>query len=463
MPRYRKERDVLGSVKVPTDAYYGSETQRAINNFPISGISLPNTFIRHYAMIKKAAALTHIKFGKLESKKGSAIVKACNELIAGMHAEQFTTDIYQAGAGTSVNMNLNEVIANRAIEILGGRKGNYKLVHPNDDVNMSQSTNDTFHACIHLTVYDELHNTLIPRLERLQKAFFKKAMDFRNIVKIGRTHMQDAVPMTLGEEFSGYASALERQIKSIKMISDALLDVSLGGTAVGTGIEAYKGYSKAVVKELRKISGVQLRSAHNFFDIQQNQIEELWVSGALRSLATLLNKISNDLRLLSSGPRSGLGEITLPPVQPGSSIMPGKINPSIPEMLIMVSLDVAGKDKENEEGALLGQLELNVYMPIIAYNLLYSIEILSKGVDVFRQKCVIGIKANEERIKQHIEENLSLATALAPHIGYSRAAAIARKALKENKTLRQVCLDQKLFTKEELKKILDSKALARVG
>ena len=324
MTKFRIEKDFLGNVRVPYDSYYGPETQRSKDNYNISGLHMQPTFIRHYAIIKRCAALANMKLGKLDEKTGRAIVKACDEIIKGKLSDQFTIDVFQSGAGTSVNMNMNEVIANRALEILGHKRGNYKIIHPNDHVNMSQSTNDTYHANIHLTVYSELNKNLIPALESLHKALNKKAHEFANVVKTGRTHLQDAVPMTLGQEFSGYASSVDRQIENIRKSSRGLLQVSLGGTAVGTGIEASKKYSNAIISALRKYTGYNFKLAKNFFDMQQNQDEEGWVSSSLRDLAVALNKISNDLRLMTSGPISGFSDIILPPVQPGSSIMPAR-------------------------------------------------------------------------------------------------------------------------------------------
>ncbi len=460
MAKFRVEKDVLGEVKVPEDAYYGSWTERAKGNFPISGRRIHPGFIRAYVMVKRSAALANMKIGKLDRKKCDAIVKACNEILAGKLHDQFIVDAFQAGAGTSTNMNVNEVVANRAIEILGGKKGDYSIVHPNDHVNMSQSTNDTFHTVTHISTYLAVRENLLPALETLKKSFEGKAEEFKDIIKVGRTHLQDAVPMTLGQEFGAYASAISHSIKWLQMIVDAMLELSIGGTAVGTSINAGSKYVDAVLDEIRKVTGVSFGKSKNFFNASQNQNVEAEVSAALKSLAVALGKISNDLRLLSSGPRAGIGEITLPEVQPGSSIMPGKINPTIPEMLNMVCFEVIGNDITVAEAAQGGQLELNVFMPIIAFNLLYSVEILTSGIKVFTNKCVNGIGANKKRIEQNLEGNLSLATALVPHIGYKKASEVARKAYLEDKTVRQVCLEMKLLKEKELDKILDMKKLA---
>ncbi|MFI5412876.1 MAG: lyase family protein, partial [Candidatus Micrarchaeales archaeon] len=335
------------------------------------------------------------------------------------------------------------------------------IIHPNDHVNMSQSTNDTYHANIHITVYAELNENLIPALESLHKALEKKAKEFAKIVKTGRTHLQDAVPMTLGEEFSGYASSVGREIENIKRNSQGLLLVSLGGTAVGTGIEASKKYSNAVIAEIRKYTKYDFKLAKNFFDLQQNQDEEEWVSSSLRDLAVSLSKIANDLRLLTSGPVSGFADIVLPAVQPGSSIMPGKVNPSMAEMLNMVCFEVIGRDATIAYAAESGQLELNVYMPLISHNLLYSIRILASAISTFTTRCIAGIKANKERLKKNVEMDMSLATALAPYIGYSRAAKIARKAYKEGKSVKQVCLEMKVMPAKDLNRILNPKGLTK--
>ena len=461
MSRYRIEKDFLGSVKVPADAYYGSETERAKENFQITSQRVPWEFIRSYAVIKRCAALANVALGKLDAKKGKAIVKACDEIIKGKFADQFVVGVYQAGAGTSVNMNLNEVIANRAIEILGGRKGNYKVVHPNDHVNMSQSTNDTYHATMHLAAYTAVRQGLVPALQKLEKALSKKSKEFSEVIKTGRTHLQDAVPITLGQEFSGYASSIDRQIENVTRASWSLLLLSLGGTAVGTGIEASQKYSKLVIGELDRYTGINFKLAKNFFGIQQNQNEEEWVSSSLRDAAVSLNKIANDMRLMASGPYAGFSDITLPSVQPGSSIMPGKVNPSVPEMLNMVCFEVIGNDTTVAHAVEGGQLELNVYMPIIAYNLLYSIEILSKAVDTFTAECVVGIKANVSRLAADAEHDMSLATALAPYIGYARAAKVARKAYKEDKTVRQAALELRIMPEKDLDKILNPKKMTK--
>lgn len=460
MTRYRKERDVLGPVKVPAQAYYGSETQRALDNFRVSGLRMQHEFIRAYVMVKLAAARANVKAGKLDPKKGNAIARACGEILSGKLSDQFVVDVFQAGAGTSMNMNINEVIANRAIELLGGRRGDYRLVHPNDHVNMSQSTNDTVPTAMRIAAYIEVKNKLLPALKHLEKALRSKSSDFSRIVKVGRTHMQDAVPMTLGEEFSGYAGAVSESISIIEDASVRLLDLPIGGTAVGTGINAGPKYRKGVVIQLRRITHLGFRSSRNVFADMQNRIAELALSQALGETAVALNKIANDLRILASGPRAGIGDIKLPEVQPGSSIMPGKINPSIAEMMNMVCFQVMGNNETVAQAANAGQLELNVFMPIMAFNILFSIQILSNGSRTFADRCIRGIRANMTRINEHLERNLSLATALTPYIGYKKAAEIARKAYLQNKTVKEICLRERVLDEETLNRVLDSKRLS---
>lgn len=459
--KYRSESDILGRVNVPNESYYGIETQRAINNFNISGIKVDNEFILVYAMIKKAAALANMKTGALEKRTGSAIVKACNDILSGKLLEQFPIDVFQAGAGTDTNMNLNEVIANRAIYHLKGKKGDYKLVHPNDHVNMSQSTNDTFHTAIHISSYIAVEKRLVPALMELEKNLKAKSRQFSNIIKIGRTHIQDAVPMRLGQEFSGYGGSVANAIRDIQKAAKNLLEIPIGGTAIGTGVNATKSYENEVVKEINKITKMHFFSSRNKFKIMSNQSEEIELSDSIKDAAIAINKIANDLRLLSSGPRAGIEEIYLPEVQPGSSIMPGKVNPSMAEMMNMVCFQVIGLDHTIEQAAEAGQLELNVFMPVIAYNLLFSIKIFSNAIKAFSGKCVTGIRADAKNIALHIKSDTSLATALVPFIGYAKAAKIARTALKQNKTVMQVCLEMKVLDKKRLEKILNPRKLVQ--
>jgi len=457
--RYRKELDVLGKVKVPSDAYYGSETQRAIDNFPISGMRMPKEFIRAYVMIKKSSAIANSKLGRLDAAKGAAIIRACNEILSGKLWDQFVVDIFQAGAGTNTNMNVNEVIANRAIEILGGKKGDYRIVHPNDHVNMSQSTNDTFHSAIRVSAYLALREKLAPALAALEKSLKRKSAEFAGIVKTGRTHLQDAVPITLGQEFSAYAAAAGKARDALLRSSEVFLEIPAGGTAVGTGINAPANFSREMLAALNRETGARFRKPKNMFYAMQNQIDEMALGELLGQTAVGLGKIANDLRLLSSGPYGGINEIVLPAVQPGSSIMPGKINPSVPEMLNMVCFQVIGNSTAIRWAANAGQLELNVFMPIIAFNLLFSIEILTNAVKVFEKRCVRGIRANLDAINRNLYNNLALATALSPYVGYAKASLIAKRAYKEGKGIIDVCMEMKLMDRKKLRSILDPKKM----
>lgn len=452
---HRVERDSLGEVKVPIDAYYGAQTQRAKENFPISGRMLQPQFIRAQGIVKKAAALANTKLGVLDKKIGDAISRAAQEVIEGRFNHEFVVDVYQMGAGTSQNMNANEVIANRAIELLGGKKGDYSIVHPNDHVNMAQSTNDTIHVATNIAALISVEEELLPALESLHAALVEKREEFRDIVKIGRTHLQDAVPLTLGQEFSGYVSALEKAINRVKKAEDALKELNIGGTAVGTGLNAPEGFSAQAVEEINAITGRDFMVADNFFEMGQNTLEALELSAELRYLAVVLGKIASDIRLLSSGPRAGLGEIILPAVQPGSSIMPGKVNPSMAEMLNMVCHQVIGNDAAVASAVKGAQLELNVNMPVIAYNILDSIEIISRAVTAFTERCVKGIKANEGRCRELAEKSTALVTALSPRIGYDEAARLAREAYARDMKIKDLVVEKGILSREEAEKLLD--------
>ena len=452
--RYRMERDVLGNVRIPADAYYGSETCRAAGNFRISGLKIDREFIIAYVKLKKAAAIANMKAGKLDKGRCRAIVKACDQLINGKHLDQFVVDVFQAGAGTSTNMNVNEVISNISIELLKGRKGDYRIMHPNDHVNMSQSTNDTYHTAIHIACHDEL-KMLGKALVSLENAFAKKSVEFGRIKKIGRTHLQDAVPMSMGSEFSGYAGAVSKLIEHLGYVSGLLLEVPLGGTALGTGINAGKEYTSHVYKELFRVTGAKFRKSRFIFTDMSQLIEELYLADFLGDSAAVLTKIANDFRLLGSGPRAGLNELILPAVQPGSSIMPGKINPSIAEALNMVCFQVSGNAGVVREAARAGQMELNVFMPVVAYDLLYSIRILSNAINMFVEKCVRGVKANSAFIEKELSMDLSIATALNPYIGYSKASKVARYAYKNNISVKEACIRMGILDKQKLEKILD--------
>jgi fumarate hydratase class II len=460
---YRVEHDVLGDIRIDDSAYYGSETERARQNFQISGIKVQEEFIKSYAILKRAAAYANIKAGKLDAKRGNAIIKAAELVAEGGLADQFVLDVFQAGAGTSTNMNLNEVIANKAIEILKGKKGDYKIVHPNDHVNMSQSTNDTYHCVIRISAYDYIGKWLIPAIDNLQKSLEEKALEFKSIYKIGRTHLQDAVPMTLGQEFSGYAGSISHVREELENATKAMLELPLGGTAVGTGLNTPKHYKEYAIKELDRLTGHKFYLSKNIFASMQSEHAELQVANAIEDVAIALNRIANDIRLLGSGPRAGLNELILPAVQPGSSIMPGKINPSMAEMLNMVCFNVMGSMHTIREAANAGQLELNVFMPVIAYNMLFSVKILSNGINAFNSRCVIGIKPNKKEIQRNLEMDTSLVTALSPYIGYAKAADIAVKAYNEGKSIKQVCMEMKIMEKSKLDKILDPARQAGLG
>jgi aspartate ammonia-lyase len=450
----RKEKDTMGEVEVPDQAYYGVQTARAVANFPISGIRPHPVFIKATAMIKWAAAQANMACGKLDKKIGKAITQAAQQVIDGKWNDQFVVDVFQAGAGTSHNMNTNEVIANLAIESLGGKRGEYKLVHPNDHVNMSQSTNDVFPTAIRVAALLSL-KTFYPAAEKLEKALAAKGKEFDRIVKSGRTHLQDAVPIRLGQEFAAYARAISRGRERVRAAGESLRELGIGGSAVGTGINTHPKYQKKVVEFLAKISGESLTPSDNLFERMQSMADFVEVSGGLRELAIELIRIANDLRLLSSGPRTGFAEIVLPPVQPGSSIMPGKINPVMAEMTDMVCFQVIGNDLTIAMAAQAGQMELNVMMPVIAYDLLQSIEILSRAINVFTDRCVKGITANRERCQELADRSIGLATILNPSIGYEAAAAVAKEAMATGKSLRQVVVERGILTAKEVDRVLD--------
>ena len=451
----RVEKDILGKVKLPDKVYYGVQTKRAVDNFPISGLRLQRRFIKAQGLVKLAAARTNGFLGLINKKTLKAVEKAALEVIKGVHDDQFVVDVYQAGAGTSQNMNANEIIANRAIEILGGKKGNYRLVHPNDHINMAQSTNDTIPSSMYISALEAVREGLVPALKDLQRALLYKSREFDKVVKAGRTHMQDAVPLRLGQEFGGYAEAVRNDMLRIQNASNSLLSLPMGGSAVGTGINVHPRYQKHVIGEIRKITGIKFRSSTNLFEGIQNVNPALELSASLRGFSITLIKIANDIRLLSSGPRTGLAEISLPAVQPGSSIMPGKVNPVMAEMLNMVCFQVIGNDSVIAYATQASQLELNVMMPVIAYNLLFSLEILSRAVNAFTEKCVKGISANKETCRKFAEASLALATALNPIIGYASAAEISKEAYKAGKTVMQIVVEKGILTEREAKRLLE--------
>jgi aspartate ammonia-lyase len=454
----RKEIDPLGEREIPKDVYFGIQTLRATENFPVSGIRESPHFIKAYVLIKKAAATANMQVGKLDKKIGSAIVDACDEVLNNKFLDQIVIDVFQAGAGTSFNMNVNEVLANIALEKLGKQKGDYKSVGPNDHVNMAQSTNDTFPTALHVSVLIAIQ-PLLEALDELSEALMETGNKNSHVLKSGRTHLQDAVPVTIGQEFCAYASAVSNACSELRKRQQNLFFVALGGTATGTGANSHPDYKKIAVAELAKLTGFPLVPAQNNFEALQSHRAAQTVSSGLKELALELIRVANDLRLLASGPTTGLNEVTLPPVQPGSSIMPGKVNPVMAECLDMVAFQVVGNDTAVSFAVQAGQLELNVMTPLIAYNMLFSIQILTNYLPVFTEKCVRGITVNEKRCEQYLEKNPSLATLLAPKIGYIEAAKIAKQAEKENRTVKEVALEKGVATKKELEKVFSRKNL----
>ncbi|MBP2029498.1 fumarate hydratase class II/aspartate ammonia-lyase [Methanohalophilus levihalophilus] len=453
----RVEKDTLGNVEVPDDVYYGPQTTRAVENFRVSGQRLPPVFIKAQAAIKMASARANMETGKLEHLIGEAIYKAASEVREGKFDDQFVLDAFQSGAGTSQNMNANEVIANRALELLGFGKGRYDIINPNDHVNMSQSSNDTTHTAIHIAATETLANVLVPALRSLQKEIDSKSDEYMEIVKPGRTHLQDAVPVTLGQEFSGYSRMLKLGFQRLHRAMIDLKELNMGGTAVGTGLNTPPGFSNSAIREMKLITGIDFRLTENTFEATQGAGAILATSAALRDIAITLIKIANDLRLLSSGPRTGIGEIILPAVQPGSSIMPGKVNPVMAEMMNMVCFQVIGNDTTITMAAQGGQFELNVFTPVLAHNLLDSIKILSGGIDCFNERCIKGIEVNVKRCTELAESSLALGTSLAPKIGYEKAAEIAYEAHRNNKTVREIVENSELgITKEEAAELFDT-------
>jgi aspartate ammonia-lyase len=454
----RTEKDSLGSRDVPADAYWGVQTLRAIENFPVSGLREHDWLVDAYMYIKKAAAQAHMELGVLDEERGAAIVKACDDVLAGKLRDQFVVDVFQAGAGVSFHMNVNEVLANRALEILGEPRAAYTRLHPNDHVNMSQSTNDTFPTAMHLSLLLAWRD-FEPVLEALADAFHAKGEEFADAIKSGRTHLQDAVPVTLGQEMHAYGAALDRSVVAIDSAVHALDELPIGGNAAGTGINLPDGYRSAIIRRLSDLTGFELLKAADPRERLQSHQPITGVSAALRNLALELIRIANDLRLLDSGPLTGLKEITLPPRQPGSSIMPGKVNPVMPECLNQIAFHVIGADTVVALAAQAGQLEINVMQPVMIWELLFSIEILRKFLEVFRTGCVEGIVADRERMEDYAHKSPSLATALNPVIGYARAAEIVKKALRENRRVSEVALEETDLGKERLAQILSPENL----
>jgi len=456
------EKDPLGELAVRSEALYGVQTLRAVQNFPISGLKPLPAFVESVVRIKRAAAITHKETGRLEARLADAIIAAADEILAGQHREHFVVDPYQAGAGTSHNMNINEVLANRANELLGAKRGEYKPIHPNDHVNMAQSTNDVIPTAIRLAAVTEL-----PKLEQafgnLIGAFEAKGKEFDGVIKSGRTHLQDAMPIRLGQEFTAYAGSLARSLARVVQAADYLRDLGIGGSAVGTGVNVEPEYPAIMVRELAASAGVEVREGKDRIQLMQSMGDAAAFSAQLRVLAIDLSKIASDLRLLASGPRTGLDEVRLPAVQPGSSIMPGKINPSIPEMVNQVCFQVIGNDACVSISAEHGQLELNVMMPVIAHNILMSMRILTNTADTLADRCVKGIEANQEQCAYWVERSAALATALAPQIGYARAAEISKQSVKENVLIRELVKREHILPDAEIDEALDLRKMTEIG
>jgi fumarate hydratase class II len=460
---YRIEKDSMGEMRVPAEALYGAQTQRAVENFPISTLRFPREFIRAMGLIKLAAARANMELGLLEPAVGEAIVAAAQEVMDGKLDPHFVLDIFQTGSGTSTNMNTNEVISNRAIQAVGGVIGSKKPIHPNDHVNMGQSSNDVIPTAMHVAAMESIERSLIPALRRLQAALEAKAREFDGIVKIGRTHLQDATPVRLGQEFGGYARQIELGVRRLEKLRDTLGELPLGGTAVGTGINTDPGFPPLAIRHISHITGLRFTEAGNHFEAQGGKDAIVETSGALKTIAVSLTKIANDIRWLGSGPRCGIGEIILPETQPGSSIMPGKTNPVIAESVLMVAAQVIGNDAAVTLGGQAGVFELNVMMPVMAHNVLESIRLLASSADNFTDRCITGVAANVERCNDMIEKSLAMCTALAPEIGYDQAAAIAKESYKTGKTVREIALEKKILSADRLNEILDPMRMTMPG
>ncbi|MCK6157778.1 class II fumarate hydratase [Moraxella osloensis] len=444
--QFRSEKDTMGAVNVPIDAYWGAQTERSRNNFKIGGETLPQPLIEAMALVKKAAAITNAKLGRISDDKRDLIVQAADEIINGALRDQFPLVVWQTGSGTQSNMNMNEVIANRANELVGQGKGSYQPIHPNDDVNHAQSTNDSFPTAIRVAAARQIVYLLIPAVQKLRDTLASKAEQFAGIVKIGRTHLQDATPLTLGQEFSGYVSQLDHALIRLDAALQGLYELPLGGTAVGTGLNAHPDYAEQVAQTLAALTDVPFVTAPNKFEALAARDAEVFASGALKTLAASLNKIANDVRWLASGPRCGIGELKIPENEPGSSIMPGKVNPTQSEAMTMVVAQVMGNDVTINMAGASGNFELNVFMPVIGYNLLQSIRLLADTCDSFNDHCAVGIEPVTEKIDYFLHNSLMLVTALNRHVGYENAAKIAKTAYKENKTLKQVAVELGLLT-----------------
>ncbi len=451
---YRIETDSMGEIKVPTSKYYGAQTARSLMNFKIGGERFPRELIRSLGILKKAAALTNKELGILAAEKADLIVKAADEVIEGKLDDHFPLVVWQTGSGTQTNMNANEVISNRAIQLSGGQMGSKKPIHTNDDVNKAQSSNDTFPTAMHIAAVEEIHRRLIPMVTKLRDALAKKSFEFKDIIKIGRTHLMDATPLTLGQEFSGYVQQLTNGLERINASLPHLYELALGGTAVGTGLNTHPEFAVKAAAKIAELTGNPFISARNKFEALATHDALVETSGVLKTLAASLMKIANDIRWLGSGPRCGIGELSLPENEPGSSIMPGKVNPTQSEAMTMVCVQVFGNDATVTFAGASGNFELNVFKPVIIFNVLQSIRLLADACESFTDNCVVGIQANEVNIKRHLENSLMLVTALNPHIGYDNAAKVAKKAHKENKTLREVVIELGLLTGEKFDEVV---------
>ncbi|MBT3738922.1 MAG: class II fumarate hydratase [Candidatus Marinimicrobia bacterium] len=459
--KFRKEKDSMGEVEVPEDKYFGAQTQRSLNNFKIGGEKFQRDFIRAYGIVKKAAASVNNSKGLLDSKLADAIKKASQEVIEGKLDEHFPLVVWQTGSGTQSNMNFNEVIANRSIELLGGELGSKEPVHPNDHVNMGQSTNDTFPTAINIAAVEAVSNKLMPELKELCNSLQKKSDEFDKIIKLGRTHLQDATPLSLGQEFSGYSSALSHGIKRVEKGLESCYELAMGGTAVGTGINSFDGFGQLVANEISELTNLPFITAENKFEALGGQDCIVELSGSLKTVAVSLFKIANDIRWLSSGPRSGIGEILIPENEPGSSIMPGKVNPTQCEAMTMVCTQVMGNDNTISIAGASGNFELNVYRPVIAYNIIQSITLLTDACNSFRLNCVNGIEANKERIHSNLYNSLMLVTALNSHIGYDKAAEVAKKAYKEKISLRDAIVDLGYLSGEDFDQLVQPEKMIK--